>query len=151
MPACAGGQESARPSGPARGFENAYAAPGCAPWDGYAVSLVLRGDTLAVADSAIEHGDQPRIQVSLYPRAARGDNPSGLAPAVFAWPVDEEVANASVCTNGRCEGIPRGRLQITAISPTGDFSGDLEMTLKDQSVIRGLFHAKWRQRTVLCG
>ena len=151
LTACAGGQESPISAVAPPGFQNAYAAPSCAPWDGYAVSLVLRDDALAPADSQIEGGQQPHLQIGLYPRNSRGGNPSGLEPATFEWPADPVIASAGFCANGRCEDTPRGRVRVTSVSPNGDFAGDIEITLGDGKVVRGRYQATWRHRTMLCG
>ena len=139
------------PSGAPPGFQNAYAAPSCAPWDGYAVSLVLRNDALAPTDSLIEKGSEPHLQIGLYPRESRGSNPSGLEPATFEWPADPEVANAGYCLNGQCENASKGRVRVTSVLPSGDFEGDVEITMPDGKVVRGGYQAKWRPRTMLCG
>ena len=149
--ACVGGQETPMPGGAPSGFQNAYAAPSCAPWDGYAVSLVLRNDALAPTDSLIENGQQPHLQIGLYPRNTRGENPSGLEPITFAWPAEPVIASAGYCVNGRCEDTPQGRVRVASVSPSGDFAGDVEITLKDGKVVRGSYQAKWRDRTILCG
>ena len=70
---------AADPKDPPAGFEHAYAAPGCAPWDGYAVSLVLRHTALAPLDSIIEAGDDSQLHLEIYPRDAPGTRPSSYA------------------------------------------------------------------------
>jgi hypothetical protein len=139
------------PGGAPSGFQNAYAAPSCAPWDSYAVSLVLRDDALAPTDSLIENGQQPHLQIGLYPRNTRAENPSGLEPATFEWPAEPVVGSAVYCANGDCEDMPRGRVRVTSVFPNGDFAGDVEITMKDGTVVRGSYRASWRHRSMLCG
>jgi hypothetical protein len=148
---CSGQADGTFPSGAPPGFRNAYAAPNCAPWDGYAVSLVLRDDALSPTDSAIENTDQRHLQLHLYPRTDRGLSPSGLAPGVFQWPHDPNEASGVLCENGACEDIPSGRIRIDAVSPNGDFSGSVNLHLENADSIRGGYRATWRHREMLCG
>jgi hypothetical protein len=127
------------------GFEYAYAAPDCAPWDGYAVSIVLRGAPLASTDTIIEAGAEPQLRVSLYPRGA-----AGLVPATYRWPEQPEAAAAARCENGSCEPIPSGRLEVRSIAPDSTLSGQLELRLQNGNTIHGGFRADWRSRRFFC-
>jgi hypothetical protein len=149
--ACAGGQESAIPSEPPPGFRYAYAAPSCAPWDGFAVSLVLRDDALTATDSMIEAGDRAHLQIGLYPRGSEGIAPSGLAPGTFRWPNQPEMAGGARCENGRCEAAPTGRVIIRDVQPDGRFSGEVDVILRNGEPVRGSFQADWRTRQMFCG
>lgn len=149
--ACTGSQEAVIPPGPPAGLSHAYAAPSCAPWDGYAVSLVLRDDTLAATDSMIERGDGPQLHVGLYPRRMGGVGPSGLTPGTFRWPDEPEVAGGAHCESGRCQSAPSGRVMVRQVMPDGTFSGELEVLLKNGDTVRGGFRAEWRNRSMLCG
>lgn len=139
------------PTGPPAGFEHAYAAPDCAPWDGYAVSLVLRGTPLAPLDSMIEAGDDPQLRLGIYPRDRRGVGRSGVRPGPARWPGDPEVGGGALCAAGRCTAIPRGRITIREARDDGRLRGIVDVTLGDGRSVRGTFDAAWRQRMRLCG
>lgn len=146
MAACTG---QAEPSGPPAGFEYAYAAASCAPWDGPAVSLVLRGAPLAPGDSAIEAGSVPQLRLALYPRAP-GISPSGLNPGTYRWPGDTEVAIGSLCQGGSCSTGTAGRITLREVGTDGRLRGSTELSLPDAGTIRGTFDAEWRARTMYC-
>ena len=139
----------AGPSEPPTGFEHAYASPSCAPWDGFAVSLVLRGAPLAPGDSAIEAGDSPQLRLALYPRTS-GTGPSGLRPGTDRWPDQPEVAVGSRCDAGRCTTMPSGRIIVQDVEAGGRFRGTLDLLLQDGSELRGSFDADWRPRRMFC-
>lgn len=139
------------PTAPPAGFPHAYAGPSCAPWDGYAVAIVLRRMPLAPGDSILETGDEPRLQLGVYPRDTRGQGASGLRPGTFRWPNEPEVAGGSVCEDGRCTGLPAGTITIRQADPDGRLRGAVDLRLGDDRVIRGTFDAEWRHRTQLCG
>lgn len=139
------------PTGPPAGFEHAYAAPSCAPWDGYAVSLVLRRTPLAPLDSLIEARDGPHLQLGMYPREARGAGRSGIRPGTFRWPADPEVAGGAFCDGERCTSMPAGRITVLDAAADGRLRGFVDLTLGDGRSIRGTFDASWRQRMQLCG
>jgi hypothetical protein len=134
-------------------YPYAYAARSCAPWDGFAVSLVLRRDSLAPGDSLIEQSGGPMLQLGLYPRdRGRGSGPTGLAPYTFRWPLEPEEASGARCQQGPpCETFSRGRIAIRSISPDGAITGEVELESAQGAVVRGGFRAAWRQRVVYCG
>ena len=145
---CGGGQE---PTAPVPGFERAYASASCAPWDGYAVSLVLRPDALAPGDSAIEAGDGPQLRVALYPRGERsGPAPTGLRPGTFRWPDSPEAAIGSSCENSRCTTFAGGSVTIRRLEPDGRIVGSVELSNPEGTSIRGRFEAEWRPRRMFC-
>ena len=139
------------PSGPPAGFEHAYAAPSCAPWDGFAVSVVLRPTPLAPLDSLIEARDTPHLELGIYPRDSRGTGRSGLLPGTFRWPADPEVAAGAFCDGERCTSISRGRITVNDAAADGRLRGVVDLALADGRAIRGTFDASWRQRSRLCG
>lgn len=139
------------PAGPPAGFEHAYAAPSCAPWDGYAVSLVLRSTPLAPLDSLIEAGDDPQLRLGIYPRDTRGAGRSGIRPRTVRWPADPEVAGGALCEGGRCSTIPRGSITVREAEDDGRLRGIVDLALGDGRSVRGTFDAAWRQRMQLCG
>lgn len=124
----------------------AYAAPACAPWDGYAVSLVLRTDSLPDSVRAIENGSSPMLRIALYPREA-----GGLAVRTYAWPAAPEEASGSWCRTGACAAVPRGRVTIRHVGPDHGFDGELTVWLADGSRMNREFRAAWRPREQLCG
>ena len=139
-------------SSPPPGFEHAYAAPDCAPWDGYAVSLVLRHSALAPSETAIERGDDEQLRLGIYPRDSRAQNPTtGLERGTVGWPADPQVAGGAVCAAGRCGEIPRGTITIRDIGADGRLTGSVDLTLPGSRSVRGTFQAEWRQRARLCG
>lgn len=138
-------------AGPPAGFEHAYAAPSCAPWDGYAVSLVLRRTVLAPLDSLIERRDGPHLQLGIYPRDGRGTGRSGVRPGTYQWPADPEVAGGASCDGERCTPLPAGRITVHDAAADGRLRGTVDLTVSDGRSIRGTFNASWRQRTQLCG
>lgn len=131
---------------PATALAVAYAAPSCAPWDGYAVSLVLRTDSLADSIRAIENGSSPMLRIALYPRES-----GWTAPRTYAWPAEPEEASGSWCPAGACAGVPRGRVTIRHLGPDHGFDGDLTVWLADGSRLTREFRAAWRPREQLCG
>ena len=137
------------PSAPPAGFEYAYAGPSCAPWDGHAVMLVLRGAPLAPGDSAIEAGQVPRLRLALYPRTP-GISPSGLNPGTYRWPSETEVAIGSLCQGGSCSTATSGRITLREVGTDGRLRGSAELTLPDTGTIRGTFDAEWRPRQMYC-
>ena len=139
----------AEPSGPPAGFEFAYAGPSCAPWDGYAVSLVLRGAALAPGDSAIEAGSAAQLRLALYPRSP-GISPSGLNPGTYQWPSETEVAIGSLCQAGSCSTATSGKITLSAVGTDGRLRGSAELTLPNAGTIRGTFDAEWRPRQMFC-
>ena len=139
------------PVGPPAGFEHAYAAPSCAPWDGYAVSLVMRPTPLAPLDSLIEARDSPHLELGIYPRDARGTGRSGLRPGTFRWPAEPEVAGGAFCDGERCSPISAGRIAVHDAAADGRLRGIVDLTLGDGRSVRGTFDATWRQRSRLCG
>ena len=148
---CTRGPETAIPSEPPSGFGYAYAGPSCAPWDGFAVSLGLRADSLAPSDSMIAAGDSPQVRLELYPRRSEAGGPSGLAPGILQWPNDPEVAAGARCENGQCVRSPRGRVHLRETRPDGSMRGELEVMLENGDTVRGSFDARWRNRVMLCG
>jgi hypothetical protein len=137
------------PSLPPAGFEYAYAGPSCAPWDGHAVSLVLRGAPLAPGDSAIEAGSTPQLRLALYPRSA-GISPSGLNPGIYRWPSETEVAIGSLCQGGSCSTAAAGRITLREVGTDGRLRGTAELELPGTGTLRGTFDAEWRSRQVFC-
>ena len=137
------------PSGPPAGFEYAYAGPSCAPWDGYAVSLVLRGAPLAPGDSAIEAGQAPQLRLGLYPRGP-GISPSGLNPGTYRWPSNTEVAIGSLCQGGSCSTATSGKIVIHEVGDDGRLRGNAELELPGAGTLRGTFDAEWRSRQMYC-
>ena len=133
------------------GFEHAYAAPDCAPWDGYAVSLVLRHSEIAPLDSAIERGDDEQVRLGIYPRNSRASNPTGLKPGTVSWPAKSQVAGGALCTAGRCTAIQRGTITIRDVEADGRLTGSVDLTLPGSRSVRGTFQAAWRKRALLCG
>ena len=131
---------------PAPPLPYAYAAPSCAPWDGYAVSLVLRGDSLADSVTAIESGTTTLLRIALYPREA-GD----VTLRAYTWPAAPEEAGASWCRSGACVTAPRGQVTIERIRPDHGFDGTLTVSLPDGSRMTREFRAAWRPRQQLCG
>jgi len=144
--ACSG---QAEPSGPPAGFEYAYAGPSCAPWDGYAVSLVLRGAPLAPGDSAIDAGPAAQLRLALYPRDP-GISPSGLNPGSYRWPSQTEVAIGSLCQAGSCSTATSGRIILREVGADGRLRGSVELALPDAGTLRGTFDAEWRPRQMFC-
>jgi len=128
------------------GFAYAYAAPSCAPWDGPAVSLVLRSDPLAGSDSLIEQGDRPQLRISIYPREA-----GGLARRTYRWPRQPEEAAASRCESGQCDPVSAGWVTIRTIAPDSQLTGELELRFEGGGTARGGFRAAWRSRRYFCG
>lgn len=139
----------AEPSEPPTGFEYAYAGPSCAPWDGFAVSLVLRGAPLAPGDSVIEAGDPAQLRLALYPRTT-GTGPSGLRPGTYRWPDQPEVAVGAWCAAGSCTTMPSGRITVREVAADGRFRGTVELRLLDGKSLRGSFDAEWRPRRMFC-
>ena len=142
---------AAESTDPPAGFEHAYAAPGCAPWDGYAVSLVLRHTPLAPLDSIIEAGDDPQLRLEIYPRDARDARPPGVRPGTVRWPADAQVAAGALCEGGRCTAIPSGSITVREADNAGRLRGSVDLTLTGNRSVRGAFSADWRQRMRLCG
>ena len=138
-------------SSPPTGFEHAYAAPDCAPWDGYAVSLVLRRSELAPSETAIESGDDEQLRLGIYPRDSRAQNPTGLKRGTVSWPAEPQVAGGTLCASGRCAELPRGIITIRDVDVNGRLTGSVDLTLPGRRAVRGTFQAEWRQRTRLCG
>ena len=130
---------------PPQGFAHAYAAPSCAPWDGYAVSIVLRGDPLDPADSLIEGGDQPQLRVAIYPRDA-----TRLGPRTYRWPRQPEEASGARCEGGRCEPARTGWIRIRSIAADSGLRGEIELQLSGGATFRGGFTAVWRSRKNFC-
>ena len=139
----------AEPSGPPAGFEYAYAGPSCAPWDGYAVSLVLRGAPLTPGDSVIEAGPAAQLRLALYPRAP-GIAPSGLNPGTYRWPGETEVAIGSLCQGGSCSTATSGRITLRDVGTDGRLRGSAEIELPGTGIVRGTFDAEWRPRQMFC-
>ena len=137
------------PSGPPAGFEFGYAGPSCAPWDGYAVSLVLRGAPLAPGDSAIDAGSAAQIRLALYPRNP-GISPSGLSPGTYRWPGETEVAIGSLCQRGSCTTATSGRITLRHVGTDGRLRGSAELALPGTGIVRGTFDAEWRPRQMFC-
>ena len=137
------------PSGPPAGFEYAYAGPSCAPWDGYAVSLVLRGAPLAPGDSAIEAGSGAQLRLALYPRKP-GIGPSGLNPGTYRWPSETEVAIGSRCQTVSCSTATSGRITLREVGSDGRLRGSAELELPGTGIVRGTFDAEWRSRQMFC-
>jgi hypothetical protein len=142
---------AADPGDPPAGFEHAYAAPGCAPWDGYAVSLVLRHTALAPLDSIIEAGDDSQLHLEIYPRDAPGTRPSGIRLGTVRWPADVVVASGALCEGSRCTAIPSGSITVREADDTGRLRGIVDLTLAGNRSVRGTFAAEWRQRMRMCG
>lgn len=149
--ACRGGSVSSgcststATSGPPAGFEFAYAGPSCAPWDGHAVSLVLRGAPLAPGLSAIEAGSAAQLRLALYPRNP-GISPSGLNPGTYRWPSETEVAIGSLCQRGSCTTATSGRITLRDGGTDGRLRGSAELELPGTGIVRGSFDAEWRPR-----
>ena len=139
----------AEPSGPPAGFEYAYAGPSCAPWDGYAVSLVLRGAPLAPGDSVIDAGQAAQLRLAVYPRAP-GISPSGLNPGSYRWPSETEVAIGSLCQAGSCSTATSGKITLTDVGTDGRLRGSVELALPAAGTLRGAFDAEWRPRQMFC-
>lgn len=139
----------AEPSGPPAGFEYAYAGPSCAPWDGRAVMVVLRGAPLVPGDSAIEGGQEAQLRLALYPRSP-GISPSGLKPGTYRWPGETEVAIGSLCQGGSCSTATSGKVTLHDVGTDGRLRGSAELTLPDAGTIRGTFDAEWRSRQMYC-
>jgi hypothetical protein len=140
------------PAAPPSGFEHAYAAPSCAPWDGYAVSIVMRPTPLAPLDSSIETRDVPHLELGIYPRDERGTGRSGIRRGTYRWPADPEVAGGAYCDGGeRCTPIRTGRIRVHDVDEDGRLGGTVDLQLDGGRSIRGTFDASWRQRTMLCG
>ena len=137
------------PSGPPAGFEFAYAGPSCAPWDGHAVMVVLRGEPLAPGDSAIESGQTPQLRLALYPRGP-GISPSGLNPGTYRWPRETEVAIGSLCQAGSCSTATSGRITLHDVGTDGRLRGSAELELPEAGTLRGTFDAEWRPRQMYC-
>ena len=137
------------PSGPPAGFEFAYAGPSCAPWDGHAVMLVLRGAPLAPGDSAIEAGPAPQLRLALYPRSP-GISPSGLNPGTYRWPSETEVAIGSLCQGGSCSTATSGKIILHEVGTDGRLRGSAELDLPGTGTLRGSFDAEWRPRQMFC-
>ena len=139
----------AEPSEPPVGFEYAYAGPSCAPWDGYAVMLVLRGAPLAPGDSAIEAGPAAQLRLALYPRDP-GISPSGVNPGTYRWPAPTEVAIGSRCEAGTCSTATSGSITLREVGTDGRLRGSAELILPDGVTVRGSFDAEWRPRQMFC-
>jgi hypothetical protein len=137
------------PSGPPAGFEYAYAGPSCAPWDGHAVMVVLRGAPLAPGDSAIEAGQAPQLRLALYPRDS-GVSPSGLNPGTYRWPSETEVAIGSLCQGGSCSTATSGKVTLHDVGTDGRLRGSVELELPGAGPLRGSFDAEWRPRQMYC-
>jgi len=137
------------PSGPPAGFEYAYAGPSCAPWDGHAVMVVLRGAPLAPGDSAIEAGQAPQLRLALYPRGP-GVSPSGLNPGTYRWPSETEVAIGSLCQAGSCSTATSGKVTLHDVGTDGRLRGSAELELPGAGPLRGTFEAEWRPRQQYC-
>src|SRR5512145_2238791 len=127
------------PWAPPAGFEHAYAAASCAPWDGYAVSLVLRGAPLARGDSAIEEGDAPQLRLAIYPRSGNDASASRLPAGTYRWPAEPEKAIGALCENGRCTTMPSGRITVRESAADGRLRGSVDLTLQDGRSLRGTF------------
>lgn len=139
------------PTAPPTGLNFAYAGPGCAPWDGYAVSLVLRGEPLAPGDSVLEGGDSPQLRLAIYPRGSGGTKPSGLRPGTYRWPDKRGVAAGALCERGRYTAIPSGRITVREIGADGRLTGYVDLRLAAGRTTRGGFGAEWRPRRMFCG
>jgi len=137
------------PSGPPAGFEYAYAGPSCAPWDGHAVMVVLRGAPLTPGDSAIEAGQAPQLRLALYPRGP-GVSPSGLNPGTYRWPSETEVAIGSLCQAGSCSTAASGKVTLHDVGTDGRLRGSAELELPGAGPLRGTFEAEWRPRQQYC-
>jgi hypothetical protein len=137
------------PSEPPAGFEFAYAGPSCAPWDGYAVMLVLRGAPLAPGDSVIYAGQTPQLRLALYPRSP-GISPSGLKPGTYRWPSETEVAIGSLCQGGSCSTATSGKVILHDVGTNGRLRGSAELELPGAGTLRGTFNAEWRPRQMYC-
>jgi hypothetical protein len=131
---------------PPPGFAYAYAAPSCAPWDGPAVSLVLRSNALAGADTLIEGGDDPQLRVSIYPREA-----GGLTRRSYRWPHQPEEAAGARCEAGQCQPIPSGGVTILTLRADSVVTGELKVRLQQGGTLQGGFRAPWRSRRYFCG
>jgi hypothetical protein len=148
LAACGGGEPE--PVAPPEGFEHAYAAASCAPWDGYAVSLVLRGASLATGDSAIEAGDAPQLQLALYPRSGNDASVSRLPTGTYRWPSEPEMAVGAWCERGHCTTMRSGRITVREAAADGRLRGSVDVTLQDGRSMRGTFDAEWRPRRWFC-
>ena len=144
---CAAPSERATPP---TGFEHAYAGPSCAPWDGYAVSIVLRGTALAPGDSVIDAGDAPQLRLAIYPRGDRSSGVSGIRPGTVRWPAQPEVAAGAQCQGGQCTPIPEGKITVREATAEGRLLGTIALRLDDDQFIRGGFDAEWRPRHAFC-
>jgi hypothetical protein len=149
LDAC-GGRQPPEPTEPVTGFEYAYAAASCAPWDGYAVSLVLRGAPLAAGDSAIENGDAAQLRLAMYPRSGNSGSASGLPSGTYRWPSEPEMAIGAWCESGRCTTMPSGRITVREAAADGRLRGSVELRLEDGRSMRGTFDAEWRPRRWFC-
>jgi hypothetical protein len=129
------------PSPPA--FDVAYAQPSCAPWDGAAVELVLRPDS--VPGSAAIDSASTRLQLAIFPTAS-----SNLV-GTYSWPSQPEQAMGSACTEAGCEILPSGTVEILAVNTDSSLEGTVSLRRRDSTTVRGGFHAQWRGRTILCG
>lgn len=138
------------PAAPPEGLGFAYAAPSCAPWDGYAVSLVLRRSPLVPGDSAIEAGDFPQLRLALYPRQTGSAGLSGLRPGTYRWPAAPEVAIGAWCDATQCTPSPTGRITVREAARDGRLTGAIELLLQDGRTLRGSFDAEWRPRRMFC-
>ncbi len=144
--ACNGGPDPLAVVTPPAGLTYAYAAPSCAPWDGYAVSLVLRVDSLADSVSAIEGGTGAALQLAIYPRAA-----GGLVPGTYEWPANPDVAGGARCESGSCTALPRGAITIRRIGGDQSLEGSIVIWPASGAPVHGGFRAAWRPRQALCG
>ena len=138
------------PGAPPAGLGFAYAAPSCAPWDGYAVSLVLRGTPLAPGDSAIEARDGVQLRLAIYPREIGGPSPSGVRAGTYRWPAEPQVAIGSWCQTTECTTSPTGRITLREVLADGRLRGSVELLLQDGKTLRGSFDAEWRPRRMFC-
>ena len=126
---------------PPEGFEFAFAAPDCAPWDGPAISILLTG---SLADSV--DGASRQLRVAVYKRS------DSVAGHRFLWPADPEVAGGTRCRDAEsCEAASSGEIDFRPTGTDTLLEGTVLLRFAETDSVYGGFRAEWRPRRVMCG
>lgn len=125
---------------PLPGYPFAQATRDCAPFDGPAVTVVLRPS----ADSLEAAGPQLRVSIWL--------SPENVAGATFRSSDDPVRGYAQECRgNWECDAIPEWRVHFARFGSDSTLEGTLELGRADGSIRQGTFRAAWQSRQVFCG
>jgi uncharacterized protein (DUF1697 family) len=143
LAACAGADFAPLPAPPA-GYEFAYAAATCAPWDGRATTLYFT--SAALDSSASLPPSNGYLSVALWRPA------EALPGATFVLPATEQLGAAANCpAAGSCELASAANIHFRATVPDGALEGTLDVTFPDRRHVSGGFHAVWRPQREMCG